>query len=116
MHVCPGMAGVMVSRYCVRHGIVPMTGCPVCKLEKRRLRGTTTSRGLGWEHQKRRAAGLPFAYGRLCALCGEVMLEGQPLDLDHSTPRAHDPASVGDRFVHASCNRSAGGRTRRLPR
>lgn len=56
---------------------------------------------------------LPFADGTACMLCGEVMVQGQALDLDHSTPRALDPGSVGDRIVHASCNRSVGGRTRR---
>jgi hypothetical protein len=38
------------------------------------------------------------------------------LDLDHTIPLAHNPRSVGDRIVHAKCNRRAGAflRTPRL--
>jgi len=70
--------------------------------------GTTTQRGYGHEHQRTRSLLLPFAIGQPCPRCGETMLEHEPLDLDHSTPLAEDRGSVGDRIVHASCNRSAG--------
>lgn len=63
----------------------------------------------GAEHRKRRAALLPFAYGRPCPLCGRLMHPDQPLDLDHSTPHALG-GQHGDRIVHASCNRAAGAR------
>lgn len=63
--------------------------------------------GYGWDHQQRRKKLLPKAYGMACALCGLVMLKGQALDLDHSTPLALG-GSVGDRIIHAACNRSAG--------
>lgn len=51
---------------------------------------------------------LPAAIGELCPLCGKVMLEGQALDLHHSTSPLLDPLSVGDAIAHASCNRRAG--------
>jgi hypothetical protein len=35
------------------------------------------------------------------------MTAGQPLDLDHTVRLVDDPASTGDRIVHASCNRGA---------
>jgi hypothetical protein len=34
------------------------------------------------------------------------MRADQRLDLDHSTPLHLDPHSIGDRIVHARCNRS----------
>jgi len=37
------------------------------------------------------------------------MLPHQPLDLDHSTRLLDDPTAVGDRIVHASCNRARRG-------
>lgn len=61
----------------------------------------------GWPHRRRRAALLPYAYGRPCPMCDEVMLRSQRLDLDHSTPLVLG-GTQGDRIVHASCNRSAG--------
>lgn len=64
----------------------------------------------GADHQARRAQLLPLAIGTECPLCGEVMLASDDLDLDHSTPYAVDRQAVGDRIVHSSCNRSAGGR------
>jgi hypothetical protein len=62
----------------------------------------------GHEHQKRRAKLLPDAYGTLCPLCGEPMLRGQELELDHSTKLMNDPTSKGDRIVHARCNERDG--------
>ncbi len=59
----------------------------------------------GYDHQHRaiRKAGLPAAYGTPCARCGETMLEGQDLDLDHTDDRA---GYLG--FSHRACNRAAG--------
>lgn len=68
------------------------------------------------DHQRRRAELLPAAYGTRCPLCPHLMLRGQALDLDHSTPLAVDPTSKGDRIVHATCNRSVGGRLARTAR
>ena len=66
----------------------------------------TTGRGkYGTRHQKVRAAMLPFAYGRPCVHCGQPMLAGQELHLDHT------PDGVGYRgMVHKFCNESEGGR------
>lgn len=70
---------------------------------------SSTARGLGAEHRRARAALLPYAYGKPCPLCGEVMAKGQALDLDHVVPRAHGGhVRDGVRITHASCNRSRG--------
>jgi hypothetical protein len=60
------------------------------------------------EHHKERARLLPYAYGTACPLCGQVMVEGQAFDLDHSVARVLGGAEVGDRITHSHCNRSAG--------
>lgn len=62
------------------------------------------------EHQKRRDELLPGAYNQLCPLCGELMLKGQELHLDHTDPVATDKQSKGDRIVHGECNTRAGGK------
>ena len=75
------------------------------------MMATTSERGYGYEHQKLRAALLPYAYGKPCPhidtdpLCPGLMQPGQDLDLDHTDDRA---AYRG--MAHASCNRRAGGR------
>jgi 5-methylcytosine-specific restriction endonuclease McrA len=92
-------------RVCAQPGCPELVGrshsrCP----EHETYRGTTTERGYGSDHQHRRTALLPAAYGEICPLCGEVMLPGQALALDHTVPLAEDRSSVGDRIVHAECN------------
>ena len=52
------------------------------------------------------------AYGAPCPMCGYPMARGQALDLDHSIPLVASGRSVGDRIVHAKCNRREGGRMR----
>lgn len=59
----------------------------------------------GHYHRKVRRALLPFAYGRPCLHCGQLMLPGQRLALDHT---ADGSAYRG--IVHGSCNESEGGR------
>lgn len=59
----------------------------------------------GGEHQAVRRANLPYAYGSACSRCGQPMLEGQDLDLDH-----HDDRQGYRGFSHSLCNRRAGGR------
>lgn len=67
--------------------------------------GSTTARGYGTEHQRLRSATLASAYGTACARCGQIMIEGQALDLDHTDTRD------GYRgFSHRRCNRAAGAR------
>lgn len=78
------------------------------------------TRPRGHEHRRKRAELLPLAYGNPCPLCGELMLRGQKLDLDHSRPFARGNTGPGDRMTHASCNRSKGAsegnrRRRRRP-
>lgn len=63
----------------------------------------TTERGYGADHQRLRAATIDQAYGQPCTRCGQPMVKGQPLDLDHDDDRS------GYRgFSHRSCNRQAG--------
>lgn len=59
----------------------------------------------GADHRALRRAGLPGAWGRPCARCGQPMLYGQPLHLDH---RDDGAGYLG--FSHAACNDSAGGK------
>jgi hypothetical protein len=62
-------------------------------------------------HQAIRRALLPYAYGQPCHLCGQLMLPGQPLDLDHR------PDGRGYRgMAHAVCNRRDGGKRAKLGR
>ena len=68
--------------------------------DRRRM---TTQRGYGYQHQRRRAEMLPVAYGKPCAVCGQPMTADQKLDLDHSISVML--GGIGDRIVHARCNR-----------
>lgn len=70
---------------------------------------TTAERGYGAAHQRRRRELLPLSYGSNCPFCGEVMLEGQALDLDHTDPSARLLGLPGDRISHSACNRREGG-------
>ena len=64
-----------------------------------------TGRQYGRRHEATRRALLADSYGRPCCLCGEPMLLGQDLDLDHA------PDGSGYRgMAHAGCNRADGGR------
>jgi hypothetical protein len=56
-----------------------------------------------WQHQKIREAMLPAACGKVCHLCGRLMLPGQLLDLDH----ALDGQSYRG-MTHRGCNRRDG--------
>lgn len=71
-----------------------------------RTNGTTAQRGYGGQHQKLRTALLPFAYGQPCGRCGQPMLPGQKLELDHDD---HD-RTLYRGMAHARCNRAAGAR------
>lgn len=73
--------------------------------------GRTTAAGLGWSHQKRRAAALrALCDGDACRLCGRPMFHGQDLDLDHVAPRVLGGHDGPTELTHATCNRAAGGR------
>lgn len=81
--------------------------CPEHRAQARRARGNIPAYH---QHRRIRARILAHAYGRACPMCGRPMHPGDDLDLDHTTPLALDARSRGDRIVHASCNRAAGGR------
>jgi 5-methylcytosine-specific restriction endonuclease McrA len=73
---------------------------------------TTTERGLGWSHQKRRATLLrQLVDGTPCGHCHQPMFKTQALDADHSVPRSLG-GTQADRLLHMSCNRSRGDGTR----
>ena len=79
-----------------------------------RLRGKTSERGLTGAHRAMRRRLLPLAYGTPCPLCGELMVEGQALDLDHIVPRAFGGRAEDGQvqIAHARCNRANGSRIR----
>lgn len=70
-------------------------------------RGTASARGYDRQHATTRARLLPLAYGQPCPRCGELMVEGQALDLGHSTALRVDVSARADRIEHADCNRGA---------
>jgi 5-methylcytosine-specific restriction endonuclease McrA len=78
---------------------------------RKRHRGTTTERGLGYAHQKdgRRLKAV-HRDGDLCWRCGQPMYKWQALERDHVTPRAYGGADGPAVLAHAHCNRSAGAR------
>lgn len=70
---------------------------------------STTSRGLGWQHQQARAAALrALVPGTPCPFCGDPMFAEQQLDYDHAVPRALGGHNGPRRLAHSSCNRKAG--------
>jgi len=70
--------------------------------------GSTTKGGWGNQHQKLRKRLLPQAYGKPCARCGQPMLPGQKLHLDHNDTRT---GWLG--FSHAACNLRAAAKKAR---
>jgi 5-methylcytosine-specific restriction endonuclease McrA len=73
---------------------------------------TTTERGLGWQHQKQRAALLRrHIDGTLCFWCGLPMYRSQALAADHSVARARGGRNA-DRLLHTPCNSERGDGTR----
>lgn len=88
--------------------------CTACTRHRQRQRdaqrGTTTQRGLGWDHQQAREKILATA--TVCAICGLPPTDDDPLTAGHITPRVHggtnDPGNYQPE--HASCNYSKGAR------
>lgn len=73
-----------------------------------RGRGTTTQRGLGWQHQQQREALLRrLVPGTPCWWCGQGLYPEQGLHADHSIPRSQG-GTRADRLVHKSCNLERG--------
>lgn len=80
-------------------------------LQRWARRGTTTQRGLGTDHQRRRRQLLPIWLGQPCPIggpkCDGIMTDPKRMDLDHRTPRALG-GTRGDRMACVPCNRGAG--------
>lgn len=80
---------------------------------------TTTERGLGWEHQRKREALLAVHRdGAPCWWCARPMyrdkarnFDGQALAADHIQARANGGTAAG-RLLHGSCNSSRGDGSR----
>ena len=80
---------------------------------------TTTEKGLGWEHQRKREALLAVHRdGTPCWWCARPMyrdkarnFDGQALAADHIQARAHGGTAAG-RLLHGSCNSSRGDGSR----
>jgi len=85
--------------------------CPAHRSAREIARGSASARHYGADHQRRRARALralwraPLAERR-CALCGDLMVASDALDLDHSVRLVDDPSAKGDRIVHRRCNQS----------
>ncbi len=83
-------APMPLARLCPGCGAVVDPGvadCRTCRRERDRARGTTTERGLGWQHQRRRAA-LVRSGDTTCWLCGKPGSwtdPDDPLTADHVT-------------------------------
>jgi hypothetical protein len=67
-------------------------------------------RGYGYQYQKLRKARLPNVYGTPCVRCGELMLPGQKLHLDHDD---YDCTKLLG-FSHARCNIRAAKKARAI--
>jgi hypothetical protein len=100
-------AGADMKRPCIECGR-PCNGSRCIEHGGDRRAMSTTARGYGHHHQRRRAQLLPLAIGQPCPLCGETMHAHEQLDLDHEVSAMH--GGQGNRIVHAKCNR---GRPRR---
>jgi hypothetical protein len=86
------------------------------QLQRWKARGTTTQRGLGASHQKRKNAMVPAAIGTLCpgpwrgrrsVNCVGIMATRAHMDLDEDPPRVIAPP-VRWRICCPPCNRGAG--------
>lgn len=84
----------------VREGLLNILGGGITRVTYRpRTRAKTAARGYTARHNATSKTLRAQAVGTPCCLCGEVMLPGQPLALDHT------PDRTGYRGVaHATCN------------
>jgi 5-methylcytosine-specific restriction endonuclease McrA len=102
-----------IVRFCHRHGEYRGRSCPRCLKEREARRGSTTQRGLGADHQRRRAA-LIASGARICWLCGKAgswdPADPDPLTADHVMPRAAGGRLSELRPAHRSCNSGRGAR------
>lgn len=93
---------------------------PTCREARRSARShrnspprklaSTTARGYGYTHRKRRAELLPLYLGTPCTggRCGGVTLTTRNADLEHTVPLALGGTQLGDRIICTKCNRGQG--------
>lgn len=101
----------MPRRECIDCGTLTAgSRCPECTRAKDRARGTTTQRGLGWEHQQ--AARALLADATVCAICHLPPTADDPLTAGHLIPRDFGGTSEADNYQpeHRSCNVRKGNR------
>lgn len=93
----------ITKRVCAQHGcpvlVDPGPHCDEHTRARDKARGTRAERGYDHKHKARSKQERANAIGTTCHLCGEPILEGQRLALDHTVDR------TGYRGVaHLSCN------------
>jgi 5-methylcytosine-specific restriction endonuclease McrA len=92
-----------MQRYCATHGIVPMSGCPVCRAESNAKRNATPSKRAHRTplHQRIRAYVL-LRDGFACRNCGAT----NDLTVDYVIPlsRGGRQATHNARTLCRSCN------------
>lgn len=72
---------------------------------------TTTQRGYGHKHQKRRHLLLTrHIEGTLCNRCHQPMYKTQGLDAGHPDDQPASQGGMADRLEHITCNRGAPNR------
>lgn len=83
---------------------VPRGKCPEHKRQADKARGSSTQRGYGGSHQRRRAAAIANAKPTdPCTRCGQpIGCDPTTLDLDHTDDRTDYRG-----LAHATCNRGA---------
>lgn len=93
--------------------------CPSCqsaleaRMNARPKVRSTTARGLGWAHQKRKRA--EVSQDMACWLCGLPGTEQDPITADHEVPRAQGGQDSPLRPAHRSCNSRRGAQQKRPP-
>jgi 5-methylcytosine-specific restriction endonuclease McrA len=112
----------MPKRFCLdcKQLFAASTGrsrCPTCqaaleaRMAARPKTRSTTARGLGWSHQKRKRA--QISADMACWICGQPGSDDDPITADHTVPRAQGGADSPLRPAHRSCNSRRGAQQRR---
>ena len=105
----------MPMKFCLECGKLTRNGsrCEECQPEfdrrREQARGTTTQRGLGWQHQKR--ARRVVANVEQCPRCGQAPTKDNPITAHHTTARAKGGADSELMPLCRRCNSQIGDRT-----
>jgi hypothetical protein len=91
----------------------PGLRCPPCQqhaTRRRQARPSSSARGLGWAHSRRKQNDPAYQAATVCHWCGRPFTTADPKTADHLTPRKHGGDDGPIVAAHASCNSSRGGR------